>query len=79
MYTAIVVVKRTVLEKYICELNPEDPADVADIVFEHFSTFPDSEYDLITRRKAEEETLDTTIVDLQCLAPLGNDNDGQIA
>ncbi len=65
MYTVNVTVKRTVLEQYVCELEGPDPEDVLDVVYEHFSEFPDSDFDLITRRRVREETLETTVVDIE--------------
>jgi hypothetical protein len=73
MHTVIATVRRTVVERYVCELDAP-PSDVLDIVYEHFSTFPDSEFALYSRRKIDEETLSTEIIDLD--STVGNDNDG---
>lgn len=72
MYTVIATIRRTVVEQYVCELEAPSPDDVLDIVYEHFSTFPDSDYDLSTRRRVDEETVSVEIIDIQ---GSGNDND----
>lgn len=74
MYTVIATIRRTVVERYVCELEAPRPDDVLDIVYEHFSTFPDSDYDLSTRRRIDEETVSVEIIDLQ---GAGNDNNGR--
>lgn len=73
MYTVIATVRRTVVERYVCELEALHPDDVLDIVYEHFSDFPDSDLDLTTRRRIDEETVSVEIIDLQ--GNTGNDND----
>lgn len=73
MYTVIATIRRTVVERYVCELDAPVPEDVLDIVYEHFSDFPDSELELSTRRRIDEETLSVEIIDLD--STIGNDND----
>lgn len=72
MYTVIATIRRTVIERYVCELEAPSPNDVLDIVYEHFSDFPSSELELSTRRRIDEETLSTEIIDLD--SSVGNDN-----
>ena len=74
MYTVIATIRRTVVERYVCELDAPRAEDVLDIVYEHFSTFPDSEYDLSTRRRIDETTTSVEVIDLD--SNLGNENDG---
>lgn len=76
MHKVIATIRRTVVERYVCELEAPRPDDVLDIVYEHFSTFPDSEYDLSTRRRIDEETTFVEIIDIQAA---GNDNDREVA
>lgn len=76
MHKVIATIRRTVVERYVCELEAPRPDDVLDIVYEHFSTFPDSEYDLSTRRRIDEETTFVEIIDIQSA---GNDNDREVA
>lgn len=73
MYTAIATIKRTVLEKYVVELDAPEPDDVLDLVYDHFSEFPNSDFDLHTRRRVEEETLKVTVIDVE--HNISNDND----
>lgn len=77
MYTVIATIRRTVVERYVCELEAPSPNDVLDIVYEHFSDFPNSELELSTRRKIDEETLSTEIIDLD--GTIGNDNENEVA
>lgn len=76
MYTVIATIRRTVVERYVCELNAPRPEDVLDIVYEHFSTFPNSEFELSTRRRIDEETLSVEIIDLDSNVGNDNNNDG---
>lgn len=72
MYTVIATIRRTVVERYVCELEAPAAEDVLDIVYEHFSDFPDSDLELSVRRKIDEETVAVEIIDLD--SNVGNDN-----
>lgn len=74
MYTVVATIRRTVVERYVCELDAPNPDDALDVVYEHFSTFPDSVFELSTRRRIDEETVSVEVIAID--SPVGNENDG---
>lgn len=78
MYNIAVDVQRTVLETYECEISAGSLEEAMDVAYEHFSTFPNSELALHTRRRTDEDTLSTEIINIQNsdnVYPLGQSND----
>ena len=62
MYTVTVEIQRTVVEKYECELEADGLEEALDVAYEHFSTFPNSDIDLISRRRISEDTVDVNVI-----------------
>jgi hypothetical protein len=73
MYTIIATVQRLVEETYEVTLDAPDPAEALDLVYEHFTEFPNSEFDVKTRRRIEEVTKNTTVIDLDHKREEAND------
>lgn len=65
MYTVVATIQRLVEETYVVEIEAPDPSEALDIVYEHFSEFPNSELDVKTRRRISEETKNSTVIDIE--------------
>lgn len=65
MYTVVATVQRLVTETYEVTLDCEDPEAALDVVYEHFSEYPNSEFELKTRRRIEEHTEHCTVMDVE--------------
>lgn len=78
MYNITVDIQRTVLETYECQISAGSLEEAMDVVYEHFSTFPDSELELALRRRTDEDTTNVEIINIQNtdnVYPMSQSND----
>lgn len=78
MYTVIVDMQRVVNERYVVELEADDPEEALDAAYEHFSTFPDSPILLDTRRRIVEQTVGVNLLNAE-FERLDGSNDDDIS
>lgn len=76
MYTIVADVQRTVVEKYVCEVSAGSLDEALDVVYDHFTEFPNSKLELSTRRKVDEQTVSSHPLYLDHEYSAGSANDG---
>lgn len=76
MFIVTADIQRTVIEKYVCEVSAGSLEEALDVVYEHFSEFPNSDLDLKSRRRQVEETISSDVLFIEHNHSQGSANDG---
>lgn len=76
IYNLVTDIQRTVIEEYVISVEASSLEEALDITYEHFSSFPNSDLDLKTRRRAKEETVTSNVLFIDHEHSVGSANDG---